>query len=235
MHNLLVSQQAERRPGVYDKNLATHQAMQILKSLGQREQQMRETDGDFDILGSLHQSTMTEDEARLSIFHSPLPHSCVCPVPSYLWLRHINSDYSLHADRDASRGCDAAGVRGRTRAKAAALAGFQVRAHRRPQSCSYRCSLFFDRTRGCVFPTCRAITLWMLHGLGRFSDVGTMRFAGLWLAIHMIVGNGLTKGWSWNSTRRQGKTIKVRRYLLVDTSKFLLLTAASEAFPDLFF
>jgi len=65
MHNLLVSQQAEGRPGVYDKNLATNQAMQILKSRGQREQQMRETDGDFDVLGSLHQSTMTEDVARL--------------------------------------------------------------------------------------------------------------------------------------------------------------------------
>jgi hypothetical protein len=49
-----------------------------------------------------------------------------------------------------------------------------------------------------------------------------MRFAGLWQAIHLIVGNGLTKGWSWNSTRRQGKTIKVRRY---STRRYVKISA----------
>ena len=40
MDKLLVSQQ-EGRPGLYDQELSTLQAMQILRSLGQHGQQMR--------------------------------------------------------------------------------------------------------------------------------------------------------------------------------------------------
>ena len=81
MHNLLATQQAGKRPGVYDKEISDHLAMQMLKSKGQRGQQTRLTEGDCDMLAGLNQSTMTQEEARILTLSPP-------PPPPMVYVRH---------------------------------------------------------------------------------------------------------------------------------------------------